>query len=158
MFSLFQKSQAVIAPISGKVIGLDQVPDAAFAQRIIGDGAALTALCDDTVYAPVDGTLTLVFRTNHAFAITTKEKLEVLVHVGMDTVKMEGEGFERLAEEGSQIKAGQPVLRIDRAKIEAAGYSLVTPVVITSMANVKKIEAPLDKEVIGGKDAMFSHK
>lgn len=158
MFTLFQKNRTVLAPVSGKVIDLADVPDAAFAQRIVGDGAALTELSDDTVYAPVDGTLTLLFRTNHAFAITTKEQLEVLVHVGMDTVKLNGEGFERIAEEGTQVKAGQPILRIDRAKITAAGYSLVTPVVITSMANVKKIEVAVDKQVVGGKDSMFSHK
>ena len=158
MFNLFQKNQNVLAPISGKVIALEEVPDAAFAQRIVGDGAALDELAEDIVYAPVSGMLSLIFRTNHAFAITTDEQVELLVHVGMDTVKLDGKGFDRLIEPGVRVKAGEPILRIDRELIRNEGYSLITPVVITSVDKVKKIEGKVGQSVRGGKDALFSYK
>ncbi len=158
MFDLFKKKQVVLAPIGGKVISLDEVPDAAFAQRIVGDGAALDGLTEDIVCAPLDGLLSLVFRTNHAFAITTDEQVEILVHVGMDTVKLDGKGFERLSEPGVRVKAGQPILRIDRGLISSEGYSLITPVVITSVAKLKKLEVRVGKTLCGGKDEIFSYR
>lgn len=158
MFNLFQKNHVVLAPVGGKVISLEAVPDAAFAQRIVGDGAALEDLAEDIVCAPLDGTLSLVFRTNHAFAITTDDQVEILVHVGIDTVKLDGKGFERLSEPGVRVKAGQPILRIDRELIKAEGYSLITPVVITSVDKVKKFEVKSGKTVCGGKEEMFSYR
>lgn len=158
MFNFFKKQpQVMLAPLSGRAIPLAEVPDVVFAQKTVGDGAAIADVTGEIVCAPVAGKLSLIFRTNHAFAVSTKEGMEVLVHVGMDTVQLNGQGFERLVEEGEEVQAGQPVLRIQPEVITAAGYSLVTPVVITTMDAVKSIELTKNTAVTAGKDVLFSY-
>ena len=103
MFGLFKKELKLIAPATGKTIDLSQVPDQVFAEKMAGDGVAIE-VTGDTIVAPADGELSLVFKTNHAFAMTLSNGIELLVHVGIDTVSLEGEGFERLTEPGQQVK------------------------------------------------------
>ena len=93
MFGLFKKELKLIAPATGKTIDLSQVPDQVFAEKMAGDGVAIE-VTGDTIVAPADGELSLVFKTNHAFAMTLSNGIELLVHVGIDTVSLEGEGFE----------------------------------------------------------------
>ena len=103
-----------------------------------GDGFAIN-YTGSTVVAPCDGTLTLIFKTNHAFSITTDNGVELLIHIGLDTVTLNGEGFERLIEEGQKVKAGTPIIKLNRELIESKGISLVTPVLITNVDSVKSI-------------------
>lgn len=159
MFNLFSKKQHTLtAPADGKIIPLEQAPDPVFSQKILGDGLAIDELTGDTVCAPADGTLEMIFRTNHAFAVKTKEGVDILVHIGVNTVELNGEGFERLVDQGQPVKAGQPVIRIDRQRILDAGYSLVTPVIFTSADAVKNIEFTPGKVVSAGKDSILSYR
>jgi sugar PTS system EIIA component len=158
MFGLFSKKSQLVAPLDGSVIAIDQVPDAVFAQKTVGDGAAIADVTGDLVCAPADGSLEMVFHTNHAFVVKTNDELEVLVHIGINTVELKGQGFERLVEPGSMVKAGQPIIRIDRSIISGAGLSLVTPVVITNGALLSSMEAAVGKTVKAGQDPLLSYK
>ncbi|MCE5285527.1 MAG: PTS glucose transporter subunit IIA [Pelosinus sp.] len=158
MFDIFSKKINLLAPVSGKVIAIENVPDAVFAQKTVGDGAAIDEISGDVVCAPVDGTIELVFRTNHAFALKTKSGVEVLVHIGINTVELGGKGFERLVEEGQTVKAGDPVIKIDKALITEAGFSLVTPVVITNMDKVSNLEVQVGSRVNVAKDTIITFK
>lgn len=157
MFDILKKSFRLIAPIDGKVILLSEVEDQVFAQKMAGDGVAIDST-GDIIKAPADGKLSLVFRTNHAFGMRLENGIEILVHIGLDTVKLEGEGFQRLAQEGQDVKAGDPVIKIDRKLVESRGYSLVTPVLITNMDKVKEINYKTGSNAVSGKDVVVSYK
>ena len=130
MFGLFKaKKQIVISPADGDVVELSEVPDEVFSEKMAGDGIAIFPR-SNTFVAPVSGTITKIFSTNHAFSIKTKSGLEVLVHIGLDTVALNGEGFKRLAKEGDTVSAGKPIISADLDFIEAQGKKIVTPIVI----------------------------
>lgn len=118
-------------PMAGKVVALNTVPDKTFADGILGAGVAIEPTSGQVV-APADGTVAMVFKTGHAVALVLDSGEELLIHVGLDTVKMNGEGFEKLVDKGMHVTAGTPLLRVDLDKVKAAGYSTVTPVVITN--------------------------
>lgn len=158
MFDIFKKNTKVVAPISGKVIELEMVPDQVFAQKVVGDGIAIDELNGDTACAPIDGTVVLIFRTNHAFAVKGTDEVEILVHVGIDTVELKGEGFERLVEEGAVVKAGDPVIRFNSEIIKNAGKSLASPVIITTPDAVSKISKNTGGKVSAGQEVVFSYK
>lgn len=158
MFDLFKKNTKVIAPISGKVISLEMVPDPVFSKKIVGDGIAIDELSGDIACAPIDGTIALIFRTNHAFAIRTKEGIEVLVHIGIDTVELAGEGFERLVAEGAVVKTGDPIIRFDSEIIKKSGRSLASPVIITTPDHIGKIMISAAGTVTAGQEVVFSYK
>lgn len=146
MFNLFKKNSDVsaaseieiLSPMSGKIIDITEVPDPVFSQKMVGDGFAVEPTSGE-VLAPVSGTLVQLFPTKHAFGILTQSGLEVLVHVGIDTVDLKGKGFEALAEVGSVVTAGTPILKVDLAVLSENGKSTTTPVVITNMAEVKSL-------------------
>lgn len=158
MFDFFSKKISLVAPVSGKVIAIENVPDAVFAQKTVGDGAAIDEITGDVICAPADGTIELIFRTNHAFALKTESGVEVLVHIGINTVELNGKGFERLVEEGKTVKTGDPVIKIDKAIIKEAGFSLVTPVVITNMDKVANLQVEAGKQVAAGQDTIMIFK
>ena len=121
-------------PLTGDVVPLSDVPDATFAEGIMGPGLAVMPT-GDTVIAPADATVTATFDSSHAVGLTLADGTELLIHVGIDTVEMKGDGFETLVEKGSHVKEGAPLLRFDLAKIRAAGYSPVTPVIVLNNEN-----------------------
>jgi sugar PTS system EIIA component len=143
-------SNTLVAPVSGKAIPLSEVPDPVFAEKMAGDGMAIIAE-GDTVVAPADGELTLIFKTKHAFAMTLDNGLELLVHIGLETVSLEGEGFEQLAQQGTRVKAGTPIMKIDRNLIKSKGLSLATPVLITNVDATKSITPIATGDVVAGK-------
>lgn len=157
MFGFLKKDIKLIAPISGKTIDLSKVPDPVFAQKMAGDGIAIDST-GDTIVAPCDGELSLIFKTNHAFAMTLDGGVEVLVHIGIDTVSLDGEGFERLIEAGNTINAGTPIIKINREFIESNNISLITPVLITNPDSIKSITPLIDQSVIAGKDTIITYK
>ncbi|MDD5793618.1 PTS sugar transporter subunit IIA [Clostridium sp. HCP1S3_B4] len=137
-----QNSSKLYAPVDGKVIPLSQVEDPVFAQKMAGDGVAIDST-SDTIVSPADGTLELVFNTKHAFALKLDDGAELLVHIGLETVSLNGEGFTQLVEAGTKVKVGTPIIKIDREFIKSKGCSLVTPVLITnpdSMSSITPIE------------------
>ncbi|MEY8353546.1 beta-glucoside-specific PTS transporter subunit IIABC [Lachnospiraceae bacterium 54-53] len=121
------------SPLKGEIMQLEQMADAAFSSGALGSGIAILPE-EGVLYAPADGTVSALFPTGHAIGLTTEEGAEVLIHVGMDTVKMEGKGFTPLAEVGSHVKKGQELLKFDLEAIREAGYSPLTPVLVTNPA------------------------
>lgn len=136
------------APFEGEIVDIIEVSDEVFSSKMIGDGVAIKPE-SSTAIAPCDGEITQIFPTNHAFGITTKEGLEILVHIGIDTVNLKGEGYKRLVEVGSKVKRGEGIIEVDFEFIKKAGKDIITPVVIT---NIDKVESIIknfnDKEKI----------
>ncbi|AVQ37464.1 PTS glucose transporter subunit IIA [Clostridium botulinum] len=154
MFSFFKRENKIVAPVLGRVLELSEVPDKVFASKLAGDGVAIE--CEDnTIVAPANGVISLIFKTNHAFGITLEDGTELLVHIGIDTVKLEGKGFERLLQEGDKVKVGDPIIRIDEEFIKSQGYSLITPVLITNPDNVKNIQYKTGFNASPGKDILI---
>ena len=145
----------LVAPLSGKAIPLSEVPDPVFSQKLAGDGMAIM-LEGDTVVAPADGEVTLIFKTKHAFAMTLDNGLELLVHIGLETVSLEGEGFEQLVEQGARVKAGTPLIKVDRNFILSKGLSLATPVLITNVDAAKSITPVESGDVVAGKSVVIN--
>lgn len=125
------EKKTVAAPISGEVKELSEVEDEAFASGALGQGVAILP-SEGKLYAPVDGTITTFFPTGHAVGIMGDNGVEILIHVGMDTVKLKGEGFQPKVTQGVKVKKGDLLLEVDLEKVKAAGYSITTPVIITN--------------------------
>ena len=121
--------KSLLAPMSGQAIPLDQVPDDVFSQKILGDGIAIIP-SDGKICAPADGEIASVAQTLHAYGFTSEDGLEILVHVGLDSVKLKGEGFISHVKEGDKVKAGQLVAEVDLKILESKGVPTVTPVLI----------------------------
>jgi len=161
MLNFFKKSSnkevKLIAPITGETIDLSKVPDTVFAQKLAGDGIAVDST-GDVIVAPADGELTLVCETLHAFAMTLSSGAELLIHIGIDTVSLNGEGFELLAKAGSKVKAGTPIIKINRDFILNKGFSLITPVLVTNMDIVSELHMNVDQAVVAGQDEVINFK
>ena len=121
----------ITSPVTGTVAQLSQVKDEAFSQGLLGKGIAVEPTVGKVV-APADGVLTTLFPTNHAIGITTYEGVEILIHIGMDTVELEGKHFKAKATQGTQVKKGDVLVEFDIEAIKKAGYSVVTPVIVTN--------------------------
>lgn len=125
------KNEEIAAPVKGEVIELSQVEDEAFSTGALGAGIAIVP-AEGKLYAPVDGTVATFFPTGHAIGMVSKGGAEILIHVGMNTVKMEGKGFSPKVKEGETVKKGQLLLEFDLEEIKKAGCSAVTPVIVTN--------------------------
>ena len=130
---------SIQAPLSGKVVPIEEVPDMVFAEKIVGDGVAIMP-SGDMMVAPCDGTICQIFETNHAFSMESDDGLELVVHFGIDTVKLEGEGFTRIAKEGQRVKTGEAIIGFDLALLKEKAASVVTPIVISNMDQVKALK------------------
>lgn len=137
------------APLTGDVIALSDVADPVFSSGAMGDGLAIKPTKNEVV-APVDGSIVMTTPSKHAIGIRSNSGIEILIHVGMDTVQLNGEHFELLVQDGDAITAGQPLLRFDTEAIEQAGYSTVTPVIITNHAEFNELIKTTDKSVAHG--------
>ena len=132
------KRIVISSPVTGKAADLGTAPDEAFAQRMMGDGAVVTPE-EAFVYAPEDGEVAFVFDTKHAVGYMTDSGVSLLIHVGIDTVKLNGEGFEVLVENGQKVKKGQPMLKLDLDYLKANAPSLATPVLCTELGDDQRI-------------------
>lgn len=130
-------ADTIAAPVSGKVIPMTEVPDPVFGSEGLGSGCAVWP-ADDVVYAPCDGQVTVTM--GHAVGLMSASGVEVLVHVGVDTVEMNGDGFEGFVSKGDSVKAGQPLIRIDRDKIKAAGHPDCVVVAVSNSADFAGVE------------------
>ncbi|WP_448909225.1 PTS sugar transporter subunit IIA [Holdemanella biformis] len=137
MFKLFKKTDDIcklFAPVNGKTIALENVPDKVFASKMMGDGIGFEYE-GNTIYAPCDGKITLVANTLHAVGITSENGAEILIHIGLDTVSLNGKGFKKLINQGDKVKKGTPLIEIDRQFMKEQDINLITPMVVTNVAN-----------------------
>ena len=146
---------AVLAsPIKGELIQLENLSDEAFASGALGKGVGILPSVGK-VFSPVDGTIATVTQTKHAVAILSNDGIEILIHVGMDTVQLEGKCFETHVKEGDKVTKGQLLLDFDIDGIKAAGYSTETPIVITNSDNYSNIKI-VDNTTINEKDDLIT--
>lgn len=134
--------EMICSPLKGKTVKLEEVEDEAFSSGILGKGVAILPE-EGVLYAPADGTISAFFPTGHAVGMTTEGGAELLMHVGMDTVQLNGKGFKPLAAVGDQVKKGQKLLEFDMNLIKEAGYSLLTPVLVTNADEAGEV-IPID--------------
>ena len=145
----------LVSPISGEVVALSEVPDEAFASKAVGDGVAVRPT-SNIVVAPANGTVVKIFNTNHAFCLETDEGAEVVVHMGIDTVALNGEGFKRLVNEGDVVKVGQPVLEMDLDYLNAHARSMISPVVVSNIDEFGGIGAQASGQVVAGESKLYT--
>ncbi|MBZ5752828.1 beta-glucoside-specific PTS transporter subunit IIABC [Metabacillus rhizolycopersici] len=129
-----KRKHEVVSPLNGTVLPLSEVKDAAFSSEVMGKGVAILPT-EGKVVSPVNGVVTTLFKSKHAIGITSEDGVEILIHVGMDTVQLDGEHFTSHINQGDTVKAGDLLVEFDMDKINEAGYSLVTPVIVTNTAN-----------------------
>ncbi|HIX80712.1 MAG TPA: glucose PTS transporter subunit IIA, partial [Candidatus Erysipelatoclostridium merdavium] len=125
------KTEVISAPLAGKVAPVSEAPDEIFAQKMMGDGVVIFPT-NNYLTAPVTGTITMIFPTKHALGIKSDDGVELLIHIGLDTVKLEGKPFNLLVSEGQRVNQGDKLMEIDFKMIEEAGCPTATPVVLTS--------------------------
>lgn len=126
-----QQEVTFLAPLTGTVVPLSEVPDPVFAQKVVGDGVAIQP-SEGLLLSPIDAKVTHLFPTHHAIGLTSDTGLEILMHIGIDTVKLKGQGFTPFVAVGDQVKAGDKLIQFDPAILQEAGCPIVTPIVITN--------------------------
>ncbi|SUC25018.1 N-acetylglucosamine-specific PTS system, EIICBA component [Proteus vulgaris] len=144
----------MIAPFDGEVVALKDVPDEAFSSGVVGDGLAIKPT-SNIVLAPATGSVVKIFDTNHAFCIETDNGVEIIVHMGIDTVALGGKGFKRLVEEGADVKVGQPILELDLEYLNANAKSMISPVIVSNIDDFDQIAEQVTGEVVGNKTVIY---
>lgn len=147
----------LVSPVTGEVVALDQVPDEAFASKAVGDGVAVKPT-DKTVVSPAAGTIVKIFNTNHAFCLETEKGAEIVVHMGIDTVALNGQGFTRLVEEGAEVTAGQPILEMDLDYLNANARSMISPVVCSNIDDFSGLVIKAEGHVVAGQTPLYEIK
>lgn len=132
------EKMTIMAPIDGTVIPLEQLPDETFAAAILGPGCGIEPT-GGTVYAPFDGKVTSIVSTFHAVGLESTEGIELLIHIGIDTIALRGSGFTPLVREGQAVKAGTPLLNVDLDAIRAANHPTTTAVIVTNADDLPKL-------------------
>lgn len=131
--------QEIIVPVQGEVVTLSDVNDSAFSSEALGKGCAIYPTSDN-IYAPVDGEITFLFNTKHAIGITTKSGVEILIHIGINTVSLEGKYFEAFVKQGDKVKKGDKLVTFDREKVKEAGLDPTTMIIVTNSDSFESIE------------------
>lgn len=146
--SFFSKTKTILSPMTGKVIPVSEVDDAVFKDKILGDGVGIIPE-EKEILAPCDGKIMQIAHTKHAVCLKTKDGLEILLHFGIDTVNLEGDGFECFVNEGDEVKAGQKIMDMDIDFIKEKGYSLQSPCIITNLEIIKSLNINTGKAIKG---------
>ncbi|MFT9487361.1 MAG: PTS beta-glucoside transporter subunit IIBCA [Tepidibacillus sp.] len=141
-----KSDEKVFSPLDGKVIALSKVPDSAFSSEAMGKGIAIEPK-SGRVVSPVNGTVSVAFKTKHAIGLVSDHGAEILIHVGIDTVQLEGKYFTFHVKQGDQVKVGDLLVEFDIDKIKEAGYEVVTPIIVTNSANYKEVTTTSKKAV-----------
>ncbi len=156
--NLFAKGGIVVgAPVAGSLVSIKEVSDPTFGEEILGKGVAIIPSANQ-ICAPVDGKVATAFPTGHAVAVVGNDGMEILIHVGLDTVKLNGEHFTIHVQEGQEVKKGDLLLEADLEQIKAAGYDIITPVVICNSDEFTEIQAEAPKTVAPGDDIIKLRK
>lgn len=128
-----------MSPMNGKVIPINEVNDEVFSQKMLGDGVAIIPI-NGKVVSPVDGEVIQVFDTLHAYGIRSNDGVEILIHIGINTVELKGEGFKSFVSAGQKVKVGDKIAEVDLDLLKEKGYLLQTPVIITNLDVIKNID------------------
>lgn len=148
---------SILSPVTGEVFELSSVPDEAFSSGMMGDGIAVLPT-DPEITAPVAGTIAFVFDTKHAIGLVTEQGIGVMIHIGIDTVKLNGKGFDVLVETGQIVSAGQPVMRLDLPYLKKHAPSLISPVIITELPDGYKLRPVKTGKVKNGEKLLVVEK
>ncbi|MBO1513810.1 PTS sugar transporter subunit IIA [Metabacillus bambusae] len=146
--SLFGKkekvtNESIFAPLTGKLLDIEEVPDPVFSQKLMGEGMAIEPT-EGVIVAPIDGQVIQVFHTKHAIGLRSQTGLELLIHIGLETVSMNGDGFDVHVKEGQKVKVGDPLITADLSLIREKAASTITPIVITNsdiLENITKVSS-----------------
>ena len=152
-----ESSYTLGSPAKGKAVPLSEVNDPTFAEEMLGKGVAVIP-AEGRICAPADGKIDMVFDTLHAVSMVTDYGAEVLIHVGLDTVKMNGEGFKGHVKSGDHVKKGDLLLELDLEKVKAAGYDTITPMIVCNTPHYASVEALAAKQVAVGDDVAALNK
>jgi sugar PTS system EIIA component len=152
-----QTEEVFVAPLNGKVIELEHVPDPTFSQKMMGDGIAIEPV-EGKVVSPVKGEVVSIFPTKHAIGIKTELGVEILIHVGIDTVNMNGEGFEGHVKVGDKVNPGDLLLTFDLELVKEKAASTVTPVIITNGEIVETMEKNYEANALKGETRIMTVK
>jgi glucose-specific phosphotransferase system IIA component len=148
------EANAVYAPMTGSIISLEQVPDPVFSGKMLGDGLAILPSSGD-VLAPFDGEVVSLFPTGHAIGLVSDGGIECLIHIGIDTVELNGTGFTAKVKQGDKVKKGQLLIKADLAVIRASGKDVITPIIITNPTVWQPVQFATG-EVQARKDIVFT--
>ncbi len=146
----------LVSPVDGKCVDITQVPDDTFSAKVLGDGVAFI-FDGDTLYSPCDGVVTLVAETKHAVGLTSDGGMEIMIHCGLDTVNLEGQGLEALVSVGDKITTGTPLINIDRAFMKEKGVNLITPMILLNGAAMNYEISNVDTDVKQGKTVIVTY-
>ncbi|MGH1784577.1 beta-glucoside-specific PTS transporter subunit IIABC [Enterococcus gallinarum] len=149
--SITNERVVLSSPLAGRVVPLNEVKDQVFSSGAMGKGIAIDP-ANGTLVAPADGTITTLFPTGHAIGLTTTDGVEILMHIGMDTVELEGKGFEIFVKQEDQVKKGDLLVKFNLSLIKEAGYSTVTPIVVTNTPNYLDVLDMNQEDVLQGED------
>ncbi|WP_010238194.1 glucose PTS transporter subunit IIA [Clostridium arbusti] len=136
----------ILTPIEGKAVALSQVNDPTFSEEIMGKGAAIIP-SKGRVVSPVNGTISALFKTKHAIGLISDDGAEILIHIGLDTVKLDGKYFTAHVKKDERVKVGDLLVEFDMEAIKAAGYDIITPVIVTNTNDYKDVFSIIDKDV-----------
>jgi len=144
MFNFFKKNKEekgiiIKSPVVGRCFDISEIPDEVFSSKMLGNGIGFEST-EGVLYAPVDGEILQVFPTKHALILKSKEGMEILLHIGIDTVEMKGEGFEAFTEKGQQVKAGDKLLTFDNKLIKAKAKTNLSVLVVTDNEIIESVE------------------
>ena len=168
MFDFFKKKEKGIeigSPVKGKTVAISNVSDPTFGEEILGKGGKKGGTKDvaiipaeGRIYAPADGTIEMLFDTMHAVSMTTSEGVELLIHIGLDTVALKGEHFTAYKGNGDSVKKGELLIEADLDAVKKAGYDVITPVVVCNTSDYQTVETVTDQEVEPGDTVLILNK
>lgn len=145
-FGLHRREVVLAAPLAGHTVPLSSVNDETFASGMLGEGVAIQP-SSNRVVAPADAKVEAIFPTGHALALTTIDGLEILIHLGLETVKLQGKHFRVLAEQGATVRRGDPLIEFDREAIAFEGYDIIVPVLIRNTVEYSSLRCHEDRQV-----------
>ena len=156
LFGNKETELSVASPLTGKKVALEEVPDPVFSQKMMGEGIAVEPE-DGLVVSPVEGTVVQVFPTKHAVGLETKSGAEVLIHIGLETVAMEGEGFEAFVAKGDKVSVGDKLISFDLSLVKEKAKSTITPIIITNSDSFE-VHVEEDVELEAGSTSLMTVK
>lgn len=156
MFGFLKKNKnyKIHAVVDGNSINIEKVNDATFSQKLMGEGIAIIPN-NDVVVAPCDGKITVLHESKHAFGIVSDEGVEILVHIGIDTVNLKGEGFKNEVSVDSVVKQGDPIISFEREKLISQGIDCTTMIIVLGQGDFSKVNCMKEEAVIAGKDTVI---